>query len=62
MLSGVRGVHHCLLPEAKELIIEGDPRNGTETRRILHSQSSAAVLTSLGYDRYLRGHSLRRAL
>ena len=53
MLSGVRGVHHCLLPEAKELIIEGDPRNGTETRRILHSQSSAAVLTTLGYDRYL---------
>ena len=56
MLSGVRGVHHCLLPEAKELIIEHDQRNGNETRRILHSQSSAAILTTLGYDRYLPGN------
>jgi arginine decarboxylase len=52
MLSGVRGVHHCLLPEAKELIIEHDPQTGHETRRVLHAQSSEAVLATLGYDRY----------
>ena len=62
MLSGVRGVHHCLLPEAKELIIERDPRDGRETRRVVHSQSSAAVLATLGYDRYLAGpHSHAKA-
>lgn len=53
MLSGVRGVHHCLLPEAKELIIERDPRSGALTRRVMHGQSSAAVLAALGYGRYL---------
>ncbi len=52
MLSGVRGVHHCLLPEAKELIIERDPHSGEEKRRVIQSQSSKAILTALGYGRY----------
>lgn len=49
MLSGVRGAHHCLLPEAKELIVERE--NGVERRRVVHGQSSAGVLAVLGYDR-----------
>lgn len=53
MLSGVRGVHHCLLPEAKELIIEHDPQTGIETRRVNSGQSSAAVLAALGYGWYM---------
>ncbi|CAA9589728.1 MAG: Biosynthetic arginine decarboxylase [uncultured Thermomicrobiales bacterium] len=57
MLSGVHGVHHCLLPEAKELIIEHDPGSGSETRRVVQGQSSAAVLAMLGYDRYLTDDS-----
>ena len=51
MLSGVRGVHHCLLPEAKELIVERDERG--EHHRIMHAQTSHNVLSVLGYDRYL---------
>ena len=53
MLSGVRGVHHCLLPEAKELIIEHDPHTGAEQRRIVAAQPSDVVLSTLGYGRYL---------
>jgi len=53
ILSGVRGVHHCLLPEAKELIIERDPHGSQLTRRVVRGQSSAAILTALGYERYL---------
>ncbi len=52
MLSGVRGVHHCLLPEAKEVIIERDPATGKERRRVIQGQSSVAILDTLGYDRY----------
>lgn len=52
MLSGVRGVHHCLLPEAKELIIERDA-TGTEHRRVMSAQPSDVVLAALGYGRYL---------
>lgn len=52
MLSGVRGVHHCLLPEAKELIIERDPHTGAELERIIWAQSSATILAMLGYGRY----------
>lgn len=59
MLSGVRGVHHCLLPEAKELIIERDPQTGTLTRRIIHGQSSAAVLAALGYAHYFTAEQTR---
>ncbi len=53
MLSGVRGVHHCLLPEAKELIIERDQDTGAEARRIVAGQTSDAILTTLGYGDYL---------
>jgi hypothetical protein len=54
MLSGVRGVHHCLLPEAKELIVERDAA-GQEVRRIVGGQTSEHVLAALGYERYTRG-------
>jgi arginine decarboxylase len=53
MLSGVRGVHHCLLPEAKELIIERDSATGAEHRRVMAAQPSDVVLAALGYGRYL---------
>lgn len=51
MLSGVRGVHHCLLPEAKELIVERDAHG--EHHRLMHAQTSRNVLSVLGYGRYL---------
>lgn len=51
MLSGVRGVHHCLLPEAKELIVERDATG--EHHRLMHAQTSRNVLSVLGYGRYL---------
>jgi arginine decarboxylase len=60
MLSGVRGVHHCLLPEAKELIIERD--GGHETRRVLSAQSSDLILAALGYGRYLPARTHPMAL
>ena len=55
MLSGVRGVHHCLLPEAKELIVERDAA-GEAVRRIVGGQTSEHVLAALGYERYTRGN------
>lgn len=54
MLSGVRGVHHCLLPEAKELIVERDAAG--ERRRVMHGQTSRNVLSVLGYGHYLGEH------
>ena len=53
MLSGVRGVHHCLLPEAKELIIERDLATGHERHRVMAAQPSDVILAALGYGRYL---------
>ncbi|MFN8558406.1 MAG: hypothetical protein U0531_14035 [Dehalococcoidia bacterium] len=48
MLSGVRGAHHCLIPEAKELIIDHDAE-GTLRIDVGARQSSAQVLRALGY-------------
>lgn len=55
LLSGVRGVHHCLLPEAKAkaLIVARDSHGGQLAHRVAHGQSSAARIAALGYDRYL---------
>lgn len=47
MLSGVRGAHHCLLPEAKELIVE--LVDGVTRQRVVLGQTSAGVLEVLGY-------------
>lgn len=54
MLSGIGGVHHCLLPEPGELIIEPayDGAGYTYTRSV-PSQSVYAMATLLGYQRYL---------
>jgi arginine decarboxylase len=51
MLSGVRGAHHCLLPEAEELVIE-DGEDGTRRIRSVPDQTSAEVLRVLGYGRH----------
>lgn len=54
MLSGVRGAHHCLIPEAKELLFERAP-DGTLTCRAVPQQSAGEVLRVLGYDRLVAG-------
>ena len=50
MLSGVRGAHHCLMPEAKELLVER-AADGALRFRTLAPQTGAEVLRVLGYDR-----------
>ncbi len=63
MLSGIGGVHHCLLPEPGELVIE-PARYGkgyTYTRNV-PTQSVQSMAALLGYERYLHllnpyGHS-----
>lgn len=48
MLGGVRGVKHCLLPEAQELLIEaGD--DGHLTYHVLPEQRYPEILQLLGY-------------
>jgi arginine decarboxylase len=49
MLGGVRGVKHCLLPEATELVIERGPDGGL-TYDVLPDQSYGEILTLLGYQ------------
>lgn len=51
MLSGVRGAHHCLMPEAKELIIEhvGEAEHAV---RSWPEQTSEEILDMLGYGRH----------
>ncbi len=48
MLSGVRGAHHCLMPEAKELVFER-ASDGALRPRAVPEQTSAEVLRVLGY-------------
>jgi arginine decarboxylase len=52
MLSGIGGVHHCLLPEPSELVIEATPEGYQYTRNV-PSQSVNAMAALLGYDKYL---------
>ncbi len=54
MLSGIGGVHHCLLPEPSELVIEPalSGKGYTYTRSV-PSQSVQAMASLLGYGRYL---------
>jgi arginine decarboxylase len=49
VLSGVGGIHHCLMPDPKHVIIGVNP-DGTRTYRVLHEeQNSQQVLKILGY-------------
>jgi arginine decarboxylase len=54
LLSGIGGVHHCLLPEPSELVIEPalDGKGYTYTRSV-PSQSVHAMASLLGYHKYL---------
>ena len=49
MLGGVRGSKHCMLPEAKELIVDKD-ENGQHIYELIEGQDSAEVLRNLGYS------------
>jgi arginine decarboxylase len=54
MLSGIGGVHHCLLPEPSELVIEPAANGkGYNYTRSVPTQSVYAMATLLGYQRYL---------
>ncbi|MDX2286539.1 MAG: arginine decarboxylase [Bacteroidia bacterium] len=49
VLSGVGGLHHCLMPDPKHLLIDRNP-DGTRSLRVLHEeQNSKQVLKILGY-------------
>ncbi len=49
MLSGVGGLHHCLMPDPKHVIIDIN-REGNKTYKVLHEeQTSKQVLKILGY-------------
>jgi len=49
MLSGVGGLHHCLMPDPKHVLIDNNP-DGTRSYRVLHEeQNSKQVLKILGY-------------
>jgi arginine decarboxylase len=48
MLGGVRGSKHCVLPEAKELIVDQD-ENGRLHFEIISAQTEEEVLINLGY-------------
>jgi arginine decarboxylase len=54
LLSGIGGVHHCLLPEPSELVIEAAPngRGYTYTRSV-PTQSLDSMAALLGYTKYL---------
>jgi arginine decarboxylase len=49
MLGGVRGVKHCLIPEATELLISAGP-NGTLNYNVLPGQTYDEILELLGYQ------------
>jgi arginine decarboxylase len=53
MLSGIGGVHHCLLPEPSELVIEADTAGQYRYRRTAPAQSLRNIAALLGYRHYL---------
>ncbi len=54
MLSGIGGVHHCLLPEPSELVIEAAPKGvGYTYTRTVPTQSVQTMAALLGYHNYL---------
>ena len=49
ILSGVGGIHHCLMPDPKHVILDVQP-DGTYFTRVLHEeQNSKQVMKILGY-------------
>jgi arginine decarboxylase len=49
VLSGVGGLHHCLMPDPKHVLIDLNP-DGSKVYRVLHEeQNSKQVLKILGY-------------
>ena len=51
VLSGVGGLHHCLMPDPKHVVISLDEA-GNRLYRVLHEeQNSKQVLRILGYRR-----------
>lgn len=53
MLSGIGGVHHCLLPEPSELVIEANVDGAYHYSRSIPSQSLDSMASLLGYDKYM---------
>jgi arginine decarboxylase len=53
MLSGIGGVHHCLLPEPSELVIEEGANGGYKYRCTAPAQSLHTMANLLGYQDYL---------
>ncbi len=54
MLSGIGGVHHCLLPEPGELVIEAASRGvGYNFTRSIPTQTVHNMAALLGYHKYL---------
>lgn len=54
MLSGIGGVHHCLVPEPGELVIEEDQTTKEYIcTRAVPPQSVEQMASILGYERYL---------
>lgn len=52
MLSGIGGVHHCLLPEPSELVIEAKAGGGYIYRCTSPTQSLHTMANLLGYQNY----------
>ncbi len=48
MLGGVRGSKHCVLPEANELLVDGD-EDGNLQFEVIRGQTPIDVLNNLGY-------------
>lgn len=49
VLSGVGGLHHCLMPDPKHVLITQTPDGSRKTRVLLEEQNSKQVLKILGY-------------
>lgn len=49
ILSGVGGIHHCLMPDPKHVILDFNPDGTTYTRVLHEEQNSKQVMKILGY-------------
>ncbi len=50
VLSGVGGLHHCLMPDPKHVLISRNPDGTLGARVLQEEQNSKQVLKILGYD------------